>query len=171
MEWINKFYVLLCVCWFQYEFNLCSAQSCEENDVECHGSLQVPLLSQYSAPLKADLDLSELTKQMTKLIKSEIKRSVSSILPGIVDSVIADKLYALESKFREVNNSAGVLQNKYENVMSRLETLDNKIDIALNVTNILQESIKNGTKKADIIENAIAEMKCGDEEEPDGMFQ
>ncbi|CAG2214821.1 unnamed protein product [Mytilus edulis] len=64
----------------------CSTTSCDEGN--CKRSVDIPLITKLDAPLKAELDITSLTDQLTALVK----REVSKRLEDIIDRVRNDTL-------------------------------------------------------------------------------
>jgi hypothetical protein len=82
-------------------------------DEDCTDTIDIPLTDKINAPLKVELDIRQLIKELKVVIKSEVKRGVTIAMEDHVDSIIADKVKDLKKHLITNNADNGALLNHY----------------------------------------------------------
>ena len=67
-------------------------------------SVEIPLVSKLNAPLKAEMDISELTSQLKNIIEVKIKERVQSAITESVSDLISERFQKVQ-KF--LNDTVG----------------------------------------------------------------
>ena len=105
------FYKMFIVSFAMYQTSSCADQNCTDED--CTDTIDIPLTDKINAPLKVELDIRQLIKELKVVIKSEVKRGVTIAMEDHVDSVIADKVKDLKKHLITNNTDNGGLSNHY----------------------------------------------------------
>ena len=94
-----------------YQKSSCADQNCRDED--CTDTIDIPLTDKINAPLKVELDIRQLIKELKVVIKSEVKRGITIAIEDHVDSIIADKVKDLKKHLITNNTDNGALLNHY----------------------------------------------------------
>lgn len=82
------------------------------SNCKCESTIDIPLITKLDAPLKAELDITALTKQLKSLISEEIKRYVGNA----EDDYTGRYRQGLQSDiFNVTGNNFYLISNKFHN--------------------------------------------------------
>lgn len=104
------------------KFNVIHGKS--QNDNDALRSLNVPLVSQLDAPLKATLDITELNKQLANLIDAKVSEGVRKAMEDLVDSKIESEFNLAKNKLLNWNNNS--MDNIQNNIKGKKEVVYEK---------------------------------------------
>lgn len=82
----------------------CTGNNCDGD--ACVNTIDIPLVTKLSAPLKAELDISTLNTQLKTLIEQEVKREVKRAVTSTVTQELQLAEQKLESKLPGTITSA-----------------------------------------------------------------
>ena len=83
--------------------NLCCGRDCTGDN--CNNTVDIPLIDKLNAPLKAELDISKLNKQLKELISQEVKQSVVNAVNELVNNSVENILKTAEERLKTENNN------------------------------------------------------------------
>ncbi|XP_063416435.1 fibrinogen-like protein 1 [Mytilus trossulus] len=99
-----------------------SDDSCENDN--CSSSIDIPLVSKLNAPLKAELDISSLTKQLRAVIQKEVKVVVSKEMKNLVENILEKRIQtALDNLGKSYTLTLSTFKQKIEDGTVQLEKL------------------------------------------------
>ncbi|XP_052076611.1 uncharacterized protein LOC127714582 [Mytilus californianus] len=97
-----------------------SADSCKNDN--CSSSIDIPLISKLNTPLKAELDITSLTKQLRELIRMQIKVAVYKEMKDLVENVLDKRIQtALDSFRKSYNLTLSTFKQKIEDGTAQIE--------------------------------------------------
>lgn len=99
------------VIFVMYQPYSCGDQNCTDED--CTDTIDIPLTDKINAPLKVELDIRQLIKELKLVIKSEVKHGVTRAMEEHLDSIIADKVHDLKKHLITNNTDNDALLNHY----------------------------------------------------------
>ena len=105
---VQRIFIVIFV---MYQTCSCADQKCTDED--CADTIDIPLTDKINAPLKVELDIKQLIKELKLVIKSEVKRGVTIAMEEHVDSIIADKVQGLKEHLITDNTDNDALLNHY----------------------------------------------------------
>lgn len=126
-----------------------SADSCENDN--CSSSIDIPLISKLNAPLKAELDITSLTKQLRELIRMVVKEAVSKETNDLVENVLDNRMQtALDSYGKSYNLTLSTFKQKIEDGTAQIEesvaALFNKtVSFERKLTEVQEDTEKKNT--------------------------
>lgn len=92
--------------------------------IECahsDGEVEIPLVSNLDAPLKATLDISKLTRQLRAVISKEIKEEMKSAMSGLVQEMVFNS--TLQAQERLLLENSKIIRAMYENITQGLSNI------------------------------------------------
>ncbi|CAC5373778.1 Fibrinogen-like protein A,Ryncolin-4,Angiopoietin-related protein 7,Angiopoietin-related protein 1,Ficolin-3,Ficolin-1-B,Ficolin-2,Ryncolin-1,Tenascin-R,Fibrinogen-like protein 1,Tenascin-X,Fibrinogen C domain-containing protein 1-A,Tenascin-N,Ryncolin-3,Fibrinogen C domain-containing protein 1,Ryncolin-2,Techylectin-5B,Angiopoietin-related protein 2,Microfibril-associated glycoprotein 4,Ficolin-1-A,Ficolin-1,Fibrinogen C domain-containing protein 1-B,Angiopoietin-4 [Mytilus coruscus] len=156
------------------------ADSCENDN--CSASIDIPLISKLNAPLKAELDITSLTKQLKELIQKEVKVAVSIEMKDLLENILDKKMQTavdslgksynlimstfmqkIEDGTAQIEESVAVLYNKtvaFDRKLTELEVnTEKKNTFMMSKQNILASDINSLTAMDNKLVGEIEQMK------------
>ncbi|CAC5422859.1 unnamed protein product [Mytilus coruscus] len=148
--------------------NVC-ANACGHDN--CETTIDIPLITKFNAPLKAQLDITSLTAQLKEIIGKEVKQAVSKAVNDLVENIAdmrfqtaVDRLqnssYVTMSTFRKEMEAElqMKMEKNYENLMTNqnistieihdsLTIMGNRLDVRIEQ---LKSEVKTATEKVAI---------------------
>ncbi|CAC5383684.1 Fibrinogen-like protein 1,Fibrinogen-like protein A,Angiopoietin-4,Angiopoietin-related protein 6,Techylectin-5B,Angiopoietin-related protein 7,Ficolin-1-A,Angiopoietin-related protein 1,Ficolin-1-B,Ficolin-2,Ficolin-3,Ficolin-1,Fibrinogen C domain-containing protein 1 [Mytilus coruscus] len=124
-----------------------------END-NCSSSIDIPLISKLNAPLKAELDITSLTKELWELIRMVVKEAVSKEMNDLVENVLDNRMQtAMDSFGKSFNLTLSTFKQKIEDGTAQIEksvaALFNKtVSFERKLTELVESEVESFTEKA-----------------------
>lgn len=86
----------------------CQGENCTEN-------IEVPMMDRMKAPLTADFDITELTKQLRKLVKVEVQQSVKRAVKAEMENIVKNNIQEAENKLStNITNAVSEMKDYLE---------------------------------------------------------
>ncbi|CAC5421366.1 unnamed protein product [Mytilus coruscus] len=87
-------------------------------------AIDIPLISNLNAPLKAELDISSLTTQLKELIRNEVKQAVSVAMKDLAESIVDKRVESALENLQTYNNlTISTFLHEMEDVTARKKDL------------------------------------------------
>ena len=100
----DKKIVLLVLILFHFKMSSCADNCRGKNCTRNEDTMDIPLTDKLEAPLKAELDIALLNKQLRRLIKREVKQAVVLAMKDMMETLINEKMTEAGIT-RRLNNS------------------------------------------------------------------
>lgn len=117
--------------------------SCACSDANCKGdncteNIEVPMIDRMRAPLTADFDITELTKQLRKLVNVEVQKSVKRAVKEEVENIVNNNIKEAEYKLivnitNAVSDMKDYLNDSLTKSIAELDCWKNKTDTHLGI--------------------------------------